>query len=374
MKKKPYFSGFNTLRFIGAFVVIFGHIEQFKDAMGFNFYYWFPIPAKVGVVLFFTLSGFLISYLLLDERERRGKIDLKNFYLRRAFRILPLYYLIVFLSIFIFNKISILKVPNFSEAVYQNLNLPSILMLIFVLPNFLEIIIPYAAQSWAIGIEEQFYLVQPLLVKLLRNKISIFVCLLTIVFSYEILSKSVDFLTNLLKVKLPFVVIDFIQETQYFGCIAIGCIAGIILFYKVKNILKLLFNKYFQISLLIIFVCLIVINYQYQGQRVIDYRWYALLFGGIIINIASNRKNPIARDNNIFDFLGKISYGLYMYHPVCIGLTLGSLANFSSIQPTGIFFNAIVYLCSIGSTILVSTLSYNYFEGYFLRLKKNFEV
>lgn len=96
--KVVYLPGLNTIRFIAAFTVIINHIELFKR--NFNQSNFLNIAAifsmgRLGVVLFFVLSGFLITYLLLLEKDKFKTIDIKRFYIRRALRIWPLYYLLL---------------------------------------------------------------------------------------------------------------------------------------------------------------------------------------------------------------------------------------------------------------------------------------
>jgi peptidoglycan/LPS O-acetylase OafA/YrhL len=100
-----YFENLNAIRFIAASLVVFHHIEQIKAIFGLpNF--WnnevFFIIGKLGVILFFVLSGFLISYLLYKEKELTNTIGIKNFYVRRILRIWPLYFLIILLALFLF--------------------------------------------------------------------------------------------------------------------------------------------------------------------------------------------------------------------------------------------------------------------------------
>lgn len=105
MNQKFIFPNLNAIRFIAAFFVIIHHTEQFKELFHINNVFNIPFVyavGKLGVILFFTLSGFLITYLLLRERENRKKINIKNFYMRRVLRIWPLYYLIVVLSFLLF--------------------------------------------------------------------------------------------------------------------------------------------------------------------------------------------------------------------------------------------------------------------------------
>ena len=102
--KKIYFPGLTEVRAIAAILVIIHHIELYKHRQEmYSLYDTFLNPfisslGKAGVYIFFTLSGFLISYLLLCERKKNGHINIIKFYTRRALRIWPLYYLILLLS------------------------------------------------------------------------------------------------------------------------------------------------------------------------------------------------------------------------------------------------------------------------------------
>ena len=117
VQKSIYFPNLNSIRFIAALLVIIHHIEQFKSV--FNIYpnqMNNPVIGSfgpLGVRLFFVLSGFLITYLLFAEKEVSGTISITKFYIRRALRIWPLYYLIVLLAFFI--------VPYFFRAWFRSM-------------------------------------------------------------------------------------------------------------------------------------------------------------------------------------------------------------------------------------------------------------
>ncbi|MEV6880105.1 acyltransferase [Amycolatopsis sp. NPDC051128] len=144
------FPGLDGLRALAATMVVFYHFG------GPN---WTWLSGWVGVYLFFVLSGFLITTLLLREQDRTGGISLSNFYLRRVFRILPPY-LVILGGIVAF----VVLRGEFHERGFP-------LALKFYL-TFLNEFLPSFADgradnffsgSWTLGIEEKFYLVWPFL-------------------------------------------------------------------------------------------------------------------------------------------------------------------------------------------------------------------
>ena len=91
--EKIYFPGLNGLRFVAASAVIVTHIELLKQQVGLPSLWdekkhpFFFNAGGLGVYFFFVLSGFLITYLLMSEKKKDGKISIWNFYMRRIFRI-----------------------------------------------------------------------------------------------------------------------------------------------------------------------------------------------------------------------------------------------------------------------------------------------
>lgn len=123
--------------------------------------FWPLIHGANGVTIFFVLSGFLITTLLLREEGKNGGVDLRAFYIRRAFRIYP-----VFFAALVFYCLLILVLgvqPERKEAFIENI--PYFILLfpehaIFFNENLFSI--PFNG-SWSIGIEEKFYLIWPIL-------------------------------------------------------------------------------------------------------------------------------------------------------------------------------------------------------------------
>lgn len=189
MKVKPilFFNGLNELRAIAAILVVFHHTElqnginSFRSNFKFMEYFVGNI-GKNGVFLFFVLSGFLITYLLLKEKAQNKTIDLKKFFLRRIYRIWPLYYFIFIIAILLIPFL-VANFEIFKEDFYyynrivdsHNYGFKGILFYLFFMPNvalYSGYFMAGATQAWSVGVEEQFYLVWPLLV-VFFNKISL---------------------------------------------------------------------------------------------------------------------------------------------------------------------------------------------------------
>src|SRR6187402_3562068 len=113
-QKAIHFPGLNNLRFLAALVIFVYHQEYKKKLLGFE-YHWVDQLFTIGdlaVTLFFVLSGFLITYLLLAEKKAINTIDIKKYYMRRILRIWPLYYLILLLGFFILPHIGLFHLPT----------------------------------------------------------------------------------------------------------------------------------------------------------------------------------------------------------------------------------------------------------------------
>ncbi|MEU4333648.1 acyltransferase [Micromonospora lupini] len=110
---------------------------------------WAWLTGWIGVHLFFVLSGFLITTLLLREEHRYGRVSLRAFYLRRFFRIMPVYLLVLFLTW------ALARLSGTADAVER-----SLAYYLLLLNDFLPADAPYL-HSWTIGIEQKFYLFWP---------------------------------------------------------------------------------------------------------------------------------------------------------------------------------------------------------------------
>jgi peptidoglycan/LPS O-acetylase OafA/YrhL len=372
--KKPqklYFPNLNGLRALGASTVMIYHIEFYRNLRNIPSYMWFPIPGKVGVALFFALSGFLITSLLLTELESTSTIRLKSFYRRRILRIWPLYYLIIFLCFFIINRIPFYKIPVLSDSMYTDMTVIGALNILLIIPNLTHFYIPYSDQRWSITVEELFYLMQPALVKIFRRRDVLCGIFLLIVFSPDIFMAIVRW-TRLGRMISPGIADSISGQLRFLGCIAVGCISSVLYFNRESLSKNILFTKAMQVATVAtVVICVLVSSYVVHREEYVDLRIYCLLFSIIVVNAALNPGTIIRLENPVMNFLGKISYGIYMYHMIAIGTAFGIV---QLITGTRYLQNLMLYPLSVAFSILIAWLSFTYFESFFLRLKKGSPV
>ena len=375
---KIFFPSLNGLRFIAAFVVIIHHLEQIKLFFGLPslFYRWYfiKIVGELGVTLFFTLSGFLITYLLLAEKERFGTVFVKAFYIRRILRIWPLYYLIIILGLFILPHIPYFQIPVYTEGVHYRFG-TKVFLYGILFPNVVYNLydyMPYLAQTWSIGIEEQFYLIWPWLMKWSRRYLLV---LLTIVFSillitnilYLFADHSVDISQASTKTKMITVAYRFFSLLRI-SCMAIGGIGAYFLYTDNQAVLRLLFQPSMQIVTLIS-----VLSLMFFGVEVplVNHEFYALFFIILILNLAANPKSLFNLEFKWLDYLGKISYSIYMWHGIAIIFGLHAARFFNPNLNDG-WSNMVYYMVTFVITFMMSAASYEWFEMQFLRFKHLF--
>jgi len=369
-----YFLNLNGLRFIAAFAVIIHHIEQQKADFALPNIFGnstIQLFGELGVTLFFVLSGFLITYLLLEEEKNTTTIGIRNFYVRRILRIWPLYFLIVILGLLIIPNIRLFDIPGYEKAyVYEHL-IGKIALYIFFLPNLVSPllgIVPYSAHTWSIGTEEQFYLTWPVILKSIKKYRLLLMIL--IVAGYLLVARALySSRTDFLPIKQA--IFEF-WPTFNIDCMAIGGFFALML-HTTHPLLKIFHNKYLFYFAIIVTIILIgtgmhfpILEVNHLQFQYLYKEFYSLWFGIIILNFASNPEIPFNLEARPLKYLGKISYGLYMYQPIGIALAFQIAVFFPKV------FNPILYILSIAFTIGIAAISYKYFEAYFLQFKSKF--
>lgn len=355
MSEKPiYLCGLNGLRAIAALSVVVAHVSE-KGLADFGLPFLFELPmAGYGVTLFFVISGFLITYLLLKEKNTKQKIDIKKFYIRRILRIWPIYYLFLIASIFLFlflHRVDEILVKELWFYIFFAANIP------FIFQNGILILVHY----WSIGVEEQFYLIWPWLIRFAKNRLLILsVIIFLILFTIKIV-----LWFWLGTASYPY---RFIMVTR-FHCMMIGAIGAIVFFERRLILVNLLSSKFVQLISWVLFVLMglnIVQIPAVIGQEIIAVASLSMILGQVTIN---NRL--INLETKMFDFVGKISYGIYIFHPIIIILLSYLLKD--------ILFcielkYVLIYFSVINLTLLCSWVSYKYYEIPFLKMKRKYAI
>jgi len=163
-----HFGGFDAVRGAAALGVVAYHLEEFLALGGRQTTWGTAWLANLGpsmVSLFFVLSGFLITALLLAERRATGAIDVGAFYVRRILRIWPLYFVVVLFALGVLPRLAPTP-PGYADPAHVA---PQVIaFLLVLLPNLAFPLFPEiagAGPTWSIGVEEQFYAVWPWIVR-----------------------------------------------------------------------------------------------------------------------------------------------------------------------------------------------------------------
>ena len=367
-----YFKNLYALRFIGAFSVILGHIELIKsmenmpNLMHLPFYKY--TNGHVGVLLFFVLSGFLITFFLIEELKKGNRINFKIFYLKRLFRIWPIYYLMIIFSV--------LFLPYFLNSIdgtIENIDFKDTYFYWLFLPNLgksAKCFVQGATHLWSIGVEEQFYLIWPVLLAIFRKHL--FLILIITIFVFSLTTPFIDFIdvhTSFFKNNIE--TKNFLSS--FFSGFKINSMAvgGIFSYFchsnhKLINILK---NDFIEILLI-----LSISYFWISGTTFGTYsdEVYSLFFGIAIYLLATREKSFFNLENKIAIFFGKISYGLYVYHWAIILVLIKIIKTNKTTFHLETINNIILYSSSLLLTILISYLSYIFIEKPIMNQIKKF--
>lgn len=305
-----------------------------------------------GMSMFFVLSSYLITELLCLERRNTGRVHLQAFYIRRILRIWPLYYFAVALAILL------------GKLIPEPYWLSHTAILAFVL--FAVAWIPSGEASpfrvlWSIGIEEQFYLLWPMLAKIGGERAIRVASGVVIAISFT--TMIVFARTGSRLWYNPFV------EFLFF---AIGALLSIRLHGKAWSIRP-------SARWLLFGAGIVAWLFAQQIGHVSepptpppawrDCTGYALAgVGCVLIFLSILGIRPGALSPRLL-YLGRISYGLYVFHTTVYALTRRWLPQFSYTLLWTVSVSAITLAVTVG----IAILSYEYFEKFFLRLKSRFE-
>jgi peptidoglycan/LPS O-acetylase OafA/YrhL len=361
--KQPRLPELDGLRGFAIFQVISVHYFYNPDAnmpAVLHFLQRFFVLGWTGVDLFFVLSGFLIGGILLEVRASPNYF--KTFYIRRFFRIVPLYYF----WLFCFIGLLFLRGSTFqAQSAQAGINWPLWGHFLF-LQNFWLIRYPALAAwwlgvTWTLAIEEQFYLVAPFLVRFLSRRN------LIIVLSFVILAAPC--LRILVRVLMHRPVLALYRWTPFRAdTLAIGVLAAVLWsapefrawLVRNKNIL------YATFGLLLAGMFALGVWFPKPDRsltQTVGYSWIALFYVSLLLILLTDTAGPLARVARIgwLGEWGRISYCMYLIHAAvkyyCTNLIVHSTTQYTPWRSEA------AILLSLATTFAIAKLSWMFFES-----------
>lgn len=281
-----------------------------------------PMTAKVhfltsqgdlGVRIFFVLSGFLITYLLLNEHRKNGFIDLKGFYFRRSLRIFPVYfsYLLVLLILQLFGK-------------YED-SISSWVGALTFTRNMLGQGRSATSHFWSLAVEEQFYLVWPitLVVAQLYQKFRVAVVILMLVVIISFISRAFECADATFVCQR---ILNPKSTIKYADSLAVGCLAAFLKFQFRFELRALWAHILFYAGLISLCITLRIEEIggsQLSSSAIITAQAFLIVVCMVITVEARQLVAFKILNSVIFRRLGLISYSLYVWHMMFLGHYMG---------------------------------------------------
>jgi len=340
------FGSLDGLRCISIVAVIWHHFP----ALHFNH---LLKNGLMGVQLFFVISGFLITTLLLRERESKGSISMRKFYMRRTLRILPIYYTMLALyTVLVF----FLKSGPPRDEFFGNMPYFLTYTSNWFVGDAGGVVFSF---SWSLATEEQFYLFWPSVERLFRGWLPVVIMLSILAL---VLAADYGLADALIPKGGPAnIVVTSVPVTICMGVLLAHLLhsprgfraASLLLGHRYSSLLSLLaLLAYLALPLSGIFFVSLAMAFLVGSCVAREDHWLA----------------PVLKSRPFVE-IGMVSYGMYMMH----GLVKNVVSMALPSDPGGLLYFT-EFVISTGLTFTVAALSFRYYEGYFLRLKRRYEI
>lgn len=334
-----YFGSLDAVRAVSVIAVLWHHTVTPDGGI--------PISGRgfLGVDMFFALSGFLITTILLREQDASGDISLKRFYARRSLRIFPLYYAIVF---------GCLALALLSDSPQLTAIEDSAPQLIFYLTNWFPTI-SLLAVSWSLATEEQFYLVWPPLQKFLG--VMALIPMMLFLGANQLVNFGVLFSGRREE-------LEILQVT--FTPIILGVLLAYLLHHRYRMAWSLFGHRLVAPGLVAVLLVVISLPSSEASMvgihRLVVHLVMTALLGALVI-AEDHLLAPYLR-GRLMIRIGAVSYGMYLMHMFVrhVFVEMFDVADAVSV-PLALFVVVTVV------TYLVSEVSFRLFESPLLKLK-----
>jgi peptidoglycan/LPS O-acetylase OafA/YrhL len=313
-----------------------------------------------GVDLFFALSAYLITTLLIREEEIRGSIDARAFYVRRILRIWPLYFFFI----------AVAALVTIWDRT-QHLGWPYVAGYLLLSGNWVYVLLglPHSIASplWSVSIEEQFYLLWPLALRHLSRRQLVFVVIGLLVLAN--LVRAFLVLTHSLGAAVEY------NTFARIDAIALGILVAYFLGSEAPSLS--LFSRTALAAASQVVWCLVAaftsLNSQTEVAPVmgtlLGRPLVAMAAAGLLVAvIGAPAAGARALTYSWLTYLGRISYGLYVYHAA------GLLVAWHLFRGNSVKIYAAYALTGFALTVAFSAISYRWLESPFLKMKERFAV
>jgi peptidoglycan/LPS O-acetylase OafA/YrhL len=360
-EKNTYDPSIDVVRFIAFFAVFIHHfVYRGGNSISENpntYWTWGPLDlfaffGSEGVTIFFCLSGFLLSRILIGEINKTGDLSVRSFYMRRILRIWPLYFSFIFTCLLI--------APLLGNQAIAKSELPFLLSFSY---NWQQLYIGnsrgMAAILWSISVEEQIYLVLPLLLLLFSRWGFTKLAVSLILFGY--FSRIVFYLNDLSLYRNTF---------SYMSTIGIGMLFAI---YEMR--IRNWFSKqrriktFVSVLLIMVYIYLFKPVFSERPLLIIAFDFTAVTSILLLLILGGNKKKQTNLFLKFLAYLGRRTYGMYMFHWPILGLMVSRGIFYDDLN--GISVQGLIFAFTF--VALISIFSYRFFEKPFLDLRRNYQ-
>lgn len=360
-----YFHGLDGLRFLAFMVVLGSHLThplsvRYEEGVLGYFLSWFQY-GYLAVDLFFVLSAFLISWWGLREIQHKNDFSFGKYFVRRALRIWPLYFLMVLICLVIIqlqttSGMEVSEMPSLWYYLTFTLNFAALEN-----DQFLMIIL------WSISVEEQYYIFNGLVLKWVRKyflPINLLILAWATLFRISHLDEPLTLHYHTLSVM---------------ACFAVGNILAYLITHQTwsQRLEKLIKSKFSVVAIGLLVAVLISypILAAFRWVFAIEKVWIPILFAIAVAYQVYHARGLFAlHGRRMMNYLGKISYGLYCFHGLVIAVLINLLqmAGYDYPPLSPVIALVVFPVTSLLLTILLAHLSYRWFEFPLLQYKNRF--
>lgn len=373
MGQKVFFKNLDALRFIAFLFIFLGHAldtdsEMIRQSV---IYGWVKdyvyIFAKTGFSFAFVLSSYINTWVILEERQHAGRFKPWLYYVRRALRIWPLYFFVLFIG-FVLIPLGM----DLMDQPYQEVGSPWYFILFvgnFYLIEHGWTHSPIISVLWSVSVEEQFYIFWPFLLIIFRKNEKWLFALLLIIFG---IATWHYFGTD---VNLWFHTLFLLAD------IAVGALFAFISFHRNWGFetLKSLKKGVIQGIYALFISSLLLYDFLFESplfpgviNLIIEKLFFAILLSFFIFeqNFCTNSFFKFGRLKTV-TYLGVISYGLFCFHEIGL-LVANRVLIYSNMNENIWAFLTLKPLIAFGIVVPFAVLSWHYFEKPIVGLKRHF--